>query len=127
LLFLALSFAGAAVAGGLVLAYAAQGGTIQGGGVLIYGRALSYALTNTYAVRMAGVFMISFATIVLCTGVLGRVWVIVTYAVALVLLFSISQTLWVTLVFPVWVFAVSAFFLINGRESWVWRRSSQTF
>jgi hypothetical protein len=61
--------------------------------------------------------VISFATIALRTGVMGHVWVIVTYAVALVLLFSISQTLWVTLVFPVWVFAVSAFFLINERES----------
>ena len=76
-----------------------------------------YVFSNTYAVRMAGVFMISFATIALRTGVMSRAWAMVSYALALVLLFSIGYTLWVTLVFPAWVLAVSIFFLMSEKRS----------
>jgi Na+/phosphate symporter len=117
LLFLALSFASAAVAGGLVIAYSNQGQAIVEGGTYTYGRALMYVFSNTYAMRMAGVFMISFATIALRTGVMSRAWAIVTYVLALVLLLSIGYTLWVTLVFPAWVFAVSVIFLITEKRS----------
>ena len=113
LLFLALSFAGAAVAGGLVTAYTIEPQAIMQSGVYTYGRSVMYVFMNTYAVRMAGVFMISFATIALRTAVLSRAWAIVTYAVALVLLLSIGYTLWVTLAFPAWVLAVSVIFLIT--------------
>ena len=117
LLFLALSFAGAAVAGGLVTAYSIQGQALVESGTYTYGRALMYVFSNTYAVRMAGVFMISFATIALRTGVMSRAWAIVTYVLALVLLLSIGYTLWVTLVFPAWVLAVSTIFLITEKRS----------
>jgi hypothetical protein len=76
-----------------------------------------YVFSNTYAVRMAGVFMISFATIALRTGVMSRAWIFVTYALALGLLVIISYTLWVTLVFPAWVLAISVFFLISEKRS----------
>jgi hypothetical protein len=75
-----------------------------------------YVFSNTYAVRMAGVFMISLATIVLGTGVMSRAWAIVSYALALVLLISISHTLWVTLLFPAWVPAASVFFLVPEKN-----------
>jgi hypothetical protein len=117
LLFLALSFASAAVAGGLVTAYSIQGQAIVESGTYTYGRALMYVFSNTYAMRMAGVFMISFATIALRTGVMSRAWAIVTYVLALVLLLSIGYTLWVTLVFPAWVLAISVIFLISEKRS----------
>jgi hypothetical protein len=117
LLFLALSFASAAVAGGLVTAYTIEGQTIVESGTYTYGRAVMYVFSNTYAVRMAGVFMISFATIALRTGVMSRTWAIVTYVLALVLLLSIGYTLWVTLVFPAWVLAISVLFLISEKRS----------
>ena len=41
-----------------------------------------------------------------------RGWAFLTYAMALVLLLSISYSLWVTLVFPGWVLAVSVYFLV---------------
>jgi hypothetical protein len=113
LLFLAISFAAAAVAGGLVTAYTIDPQAIVQSGVYTYGRSVMYVFMNTYAIRMAGVFMISFATIALRTAVLSRAWAIATYAVALVLLLSIGYTLWVTLVFPAWVLAVSVIFLIT--------------
>lgn len=117
LLFLALSFATAAVAGGLVTAYTIQPRLIVQSGVFTYGRTLMYVFMNTYAVRMAGVFMISFATIGLWTEVMSRSWGVVTYALALILLLSIGYALWVTLVFPAWVFAISVIFLITEKRS----------
>ena len=117
LLFLALSFSSAAVAAGLVTSYALQAEAINASGAYTFGRVVVYAFMNTYAIRMAGVFMISFATIALRTGVMSRAWAIVTYALALVLLLSISYTLWVALVFPAWVLAASIIFLITEKRS----------
>ena len=75
-----------------------------------------YHVINVYAIRMAGVFMISLGTIWLRTGLMHRGWAFVTYALALVLLLSIGFSLWVTLIFPGWVLAVSVYFLIlNAR------------
>jgi hypothetical protein len=38
---------------------------------------------------------------------------LITYAVALVLLFVVTQSLWVVLVFPAWVFVVSVYILVT--------------
>ncbi len=82
-----------------------------------YSRTVTYNLINIYALRMAGVFMISLGTIWLRTGVMHRGWALVTYALALVLLLSTSLSSWVPLIFPGWVLAVSVYVLIlNLRE-----------
>jgi hypothetical protein len=117
LLFLALTFAGAALAGGFLNSYILAPSVLVRGGVYFYSRAVIYQTINVYAIRMAGVFMISLGTIWLRTGLMQRVWAFVTYALALVLLLSIGYSLWVTLIFPGWVLAVSVYFLIlNFRQ-----------
>lgn len=117
LLFLALTFTGAALAGGLLSSYGVAPSALVESGVFTYSRAVMYQTINVYAIRMAGVFMISLGTIWLRTGLMQRGWVFLTYALALVLLLSISYSLWVTLIFPIWVLAVSVYFLIlNLRE-----------
>lgn len=117
LLFLALTFAGAALAGGLLNSYILSPDALVESGVYAYSRAVMYQTINVYAIRMAGVFMISLGTIWLRTGLMQRVWAFVTYALALLLLVSIGYSLWVTLIFPSWVLAVSVYFLIlNFRE-----------
>ena len=117
LLFLALTFAGAALAGGLLNSYILSPEPLVESGVYAYSRAVMYQTINVYAIRMAGVFMISLGTIWLRTGLMQRVWAYVTYALALLLLVSIGYSLWVTLIFPSWVLAVSVYFLIlNFRE-----------
>lgn len=115
LLFLALTFAGAALAGGLLSSYAISSGVILESGVFIYGREVMFHVINVYAIRMAGVFMISLGTIWLRTGLMHRGWAFLTYALALILLVAISFALWVTLIFPGWVFAVSVYYLIRNR------------
>src|SRR6266699_2551461 len=112
LLFLAMIFASAAVAGGILASYAIAADTLTKCGVIIFGRAIMYTITNVYAIRMAGVFMISLGTIWIRTRVMPRLFVFLTYALALLLLVSSNLTLWLILVFPAWVFVISMFILI---------------
>lgn len=74
---------------------------------------------NVYALRMAAVFLISQATLWVRTGVMPRWMALLTYAVAVVLLFVVTQASWAILVFPGWVFLVSAYILathLRGRR-----------
>jgi len=117
LLFLASTFVGAALAGGLLSSYAIAPEVMVESGVFTYSRAVMYQILNIYAIRMAGVFMISLGTIWMRTGSMHRGWALLTYALALVLLLSIDYSLWVILIFPAWVLVVSVSFLIlNFRE-----------
>ena len=71
-------------------------------------------VSNIYALRMAGVLLISLATMWLRTGVMPRWLAFVTYAVALVLLVVTTLSLWVTLIFPAWVLGVSILILVQN-------------
>jgi hypothetical protein len=115
LLFLAMIFAAAAIAGGIIVSFGVAADKLIENGVVTFGRALMNTIMNVYAVRMAGVFMISLDTIWLQTRVVPRPFVFVTYALALLLLVTISFSLWVILIFPAWVFVISVYIL---RESW---------
>jgi hypothetical protein len=112
LLFLAMVFASAAIAGGILESYAIEPDTLTNSGVLVFGRAVMYTISSVYAIRMAAVFMIALATIWMRTRVMPRVFVFLTYALALVLLVSSNVTAWLNLVFPTWVFVISIFILI---------------
>lgn len=114
LVFLAMVFVSMAVAGS-ILAYAhaspAPADTTE---IVHFARALMFQISNVYALRMAGVFMISLATIWLRTGLMPR-WVIgLSYLLALFLLVVTSFSLWATLVFPGWVLMVSTLFLVKS-------------
>ena len=112
MLFLAMMFASAAIAGGMLGSYSIEADTLVKSGVITFGRAIMYTITNVYGVRMAGVFMVSLATIWIRTNVMPRVFVFLTYVLALVLLLSSNLTLWLVLAFPAWVFVISVFILI---------------
>jgi Na+/phosphate symporter len=117
LLFLALTFIGAALSAGLLSAYTSESSVLIQSGVSIYSRSVIYHVFNIYAIRMSGVFMISLATIWLRTGVMRRGWAYVTYLLALVLLLSIDYSYWVTLILPGWVLVVSVYILIRNLHS----------
>ena len=74
-------------------------------------------ITNVYALRMAGVFMISLGTVWLRTGVMARWAVVLTYVLALILLLMITLSLWVQLVFPAWTLLISALILVRSTRS----------
>ena len=69
---------------------------------------------NTYAIKMAGVFMLSLGTIWVRTGAMPRWLALLSYALALALLASIAFNLWVTLSFPASALAISAYLLAQN-------------
>ncbi len=112
LLYLAMVFVGATMAGGTMMAYTLDPTIVTNGGVYLFARAVMHRINNIYAIRMAGMFMFVLATIWVRTGVMPRLLGLITYALALVLLVSISLVPWMTEVFPVWVLLVSAYILV---------------
>jgi len=114
LLFLAMMFVSAAIAGGIIASYAIEPNTLTNSGVLVFGRAVMYTISKVYAVRMAAVFMMALATIWMRTGVMPRVFVFLSYALALLLLVSSDLASWLILVFPAWVFVISVFILVES-------------
>lgn len=114
LLFLAMVFVSAALAGGILVSAPLIADDQSRSEVTTFGRAVMLQVSNIYALRMAGVMLISLATMWLRTGVMPRWLAIVTYAVAIVLLFVTSLSLWVTLIFPAWVLGVSILILVQN-------------
>ena len=110
LLFLAMMFVATAVAAGLV---ASKGVTDPAAHtqVIDFGKFVVLAVTKTYAIRMAAVFMMSLATIWLKTGLMPRWLVAISYLVALALLIAGEVSMWVTMAFPAWVLVVSGLIL----------------
>jgi hypothetical protein len=114
LLFLAMLFASAALAGGIIIAYGASTAAPADSETYGFARAATYVVLNTYAVKMAGVFMISTCTLFLRTRVTPRWMALLGYALALLLLVSISRVSWVILVFPLWILLISMHILIEN-------------
>jgi hypothetical protein len=112
LLFLAMLFAAAAVAGGILSAYPLASAAMEESGVVTFGRSVIYTITNLYAIRMAGVFMLSLGTIWVRTRAMPRILVIATFLLAILLLLVINLSLWVIMIFPLWVLAVSIVILV---------------
>ena len=71
-------------------------------------------ILNTYAIKMAGVFMISTATLFLRTRVTPRWMALMGYALALLLLMTISHLSGIILVFPLWILLISIYILIEN-------------
>jgi hypothetical protein len=111
LIYLALTFVGTALMGGILSSYEIKQSVLIESGVFTFGCAVMFQVINIDAIRMAGVLMISLATIWLRTGLMHRGWAFVTYALALVLLLSIEYSQWLPMAFPGWVLAVSIYIL----------------
>jgi hypothetical protein len=109
LLFLAMMFLAAGVGAGLERSDAAAHPDVA-----TFGQMVLLAISKTYALRMAAVFMISLATIWLKTGLMPRWLVGVTYVVAVGLLLASDISMWLTLAFPIWVLVVSILLLVRA-------------
>ena len=118
ILFLSMVFVSMAIAGGMVAGYHLNPGITFDSRLIYFGRMLMIQLSNVYALRMAGVFMLSLGTIWLRTGLMPRWLVILTYLLAASLLLIINLSLWVTLIFPAWVVMISIeILLLRLRQS----------
>lgn len=117
LLFLVLLFVSAAVSGSVILLYATQSDRLLESSIYSFGGALAHDLMNTYAVRMAGVFMISTSTLFIRSRVIPRWMAFLGYALALVMLLRlghIDRMGWVILSFPLWILLISTYILIDN-------------
>jgi hypothetical protein len=114
LLFLAMLFASAAMAGGVITAFQTMPQQVLDAGLYGFGRATTYELMNTYAIKMAGVFMLSSCTLFLRLKLAPRWMVFLGYALALCLLLSIGLISWIALVFPLWTLLISVYILIEN-------------
>jgi len=112
LLFLAMLFASAAVAGGTMQMYGATPSMLIESGLYAFGRTVTYEIMNVYTMKMAGVFMISTCTLSLRTGIIPRWMAYLGLALALFLLFSLGFFDWAPLVFPLWVLLISVHILL---------------
>jgi hypothetical protein len=112
LLFLAMLFAAAAVAGGLILVYGLDPNRLLASGMYTLSRALTYQIMNVYAMKMAGVFMIATSTLSIRTGITPRWMSFVGYGLALILILTLGIFEWVSLIFPLWVLMISVYILI---------------
>ena len=116
ILFVGMLYAAAATAGAPLAAVKFQGSPPPSADVFVFARGLGYTFLYVYAIRAAAVFMIVSSTIGLRTGTLPRWLVFAGYAVALVLLFSVSYFRATIFVFPAWVTTVSVVLLVLARR-----------
>ncbi|MBU3066479.1 hypothetical protein KO481_33775 [Nocardia sp. NEAU-G5] len=114
LLFLAMMFVATAVAAGLVAGNTGAADPAARAEVIRFGRMVLISASQTYALRMAAVFMISLATIWLKTRLMPRWLVGLSYLTALALLIISDLSRWVTLAFPAWVLVVSGLLLTRA-------------
>jgi hypothetical protein len=114
LLFLAMMFVAVGVGAGLEATNNLIVDPAAHTEVATFGQMVLLAVSKTYALRMAAVFMISLATIWLKTGLMPRWLVGVTYLVAVALLLAADITMWLTLAFPTWVLVVSVLLLARA-------------
>ncbi len=114
LLFLAMLFAAAAVIGAILLVFRAEPSEMLNSATLHFARALAYNLMNIYAIKIAGVFMISTSTVAIYTGMAPRWIALLGYALALFLLLGSYYFAWSFAVLPLWVLLISLYILIDN-------------
>ncbi len=107
-------FVSAAVVGGILLAYEARPTRLIELGTFAFARAATYEVMNFYAMKMAGVFMITGSTLVIRIGFSPRWIAILGYACVLLLVSSGRDITWIWPVFPLWVLLISISILIDN-------------
>ena len=113
LLYIAMVFTSAALAGGAIRILGDTPEILEIGSYALV-RAQIDQTMNVFGIKMAGVFMISTSTILLRTGIVPRWIAFLGYALATMILLTIGIVLWIPLVFPGWVFLVSAAILFES-------------
>ncbi len=112
LIFLAMVFVAAGVAGGMAVSYSRAPAEFVESPSYYFARDVVMQIFVVYAMRMAAIFIFSQAALWLRTKVMPRWMAFLSFVVGFVLLVVIQQSLWIILLFPAWVFLVSLYILI---------------
>lgn len=114
LLFIAMLFAAAAVAGAMVAIADQDLSELAGSDAWRFGRHLAHDLLVIYAMRMAAVFTIATSTILLRTGAGPRWLMLAGYVSAVLILLTVGFVTWIELLFPLWLLALSLHILAGS-------------
>jgi len=118
LLFLAMLFCSAAVLGAVILAaVSASANELVNSTTFRFARSLAYVIMNVYALKMAGIFMISTSTVIIWTRIVPRWIAMIGVALALFLMIGSYYISWSIVVFPAWVFLISVYIVVDN----LWR------
>jgi len=109
--FLGMLFAASAVVGAIVVTASVEPDEMINSVTFRFARTVAYNLMNVYAIKMAGVFMISTSTVALYTGIVPRWIAIVGVALALIILLGSYYIPWSFMVLPAWVLLTSVYIL----------------
>ncbi|MBE9227985.1 hypothetical protein IQ264_21415 [Phormidium sp. LEGE 05292] len=114
LLFLAMLFIATALTGTIIFLSGIQPEHLIASGIYGLGWTFAHSLMYTYAIKMAGVFMISSSSLFIRTGAIPRWMALLGYLLAAIMIFRIKQidrVGWVFLFFPLWILLVSIYIL----------------
>ena len=114
LLFVAMTFVMAVIAGGIIRVLGSGSDDLVRSGAYALGRVEVSEAMQIYAMKMAAVFMISTSTIALRTRIVPRWMTFLGYLLAVVLLLSVGTIDWIPLVFPLWVLLISTHILMEN-------------
>jgi hypothetical protein len=113
LLFVGLLFVSASAIGAILITHALAPASFAGSPTFMLARSLAYHLATIYALKMAGVFLLTASTIVLRTRITARWTAVLGYAAAAVILIGSQLLDWTFFLFPAWVLIVSATILVE--------------
>ena len=114
LLFIAMVFSAAAIAGGIITVLSSGSENLIQSGAYALGRAQIAQTMHIYAMKMAAVFMITTSTISIQTRAFPHWMAVLGYVLSVMLLLSVGTIEWIPLVFPVWVLLISAYILAEN-------------
>lgn len=107
IVFVTMLFAGTAAVGAVAFAVSRGGPTTVDPGTARALTAVGYGLVFVFAVRGAGMFVLTTTTLLHAAGVLSRTWAVVGWLLGAFLLLSVTNNPAALLVLPVWVVLVS--------------------
>jgi len=119
LLFVAMLFVGAAIAGGLLADTSIPAGQAASSELWALQRRITFTIINVYAIRMGAVFILSTTMIGVRTRTIPRWLAVVGFVASVILLFGVNISPLLNLVMPVWAFVLSAYLLVRSRTEGV--------
>lgn len=116
ILFVAMLFVETAVIGALFGSYALTTDLLVDSHIYIFGASLARQILSNFTLRMAGVYMLSIASLWSRGRVMPRWANLLTFVLAIGFIFFSGSTREARFLFPVWVFVVSVYILITNRR-----------
>lgn len=117
LIYVALLFIWAATLGAIIGSHAVAANRLVDNDIYIFGITFINEIVGNYTLRIAGVYMLSIASLSTRTRVMPRWLTIITYILGLGFLLFAGPVWEVRFAFPAWVFLISAYILMMNYRS----------